>query len=61
MFLDGKTAVDIIRELGTNRFFFGTDFPMWRPDEEINRFLALPLTDEERDMIFHKNFEKVFR
>lgn len=61
MFLDGKTAVDIIRELGTNRFFFGTDFPMWRPDEEIKRFLALPLTDEERDMIFHKNFEKVFR
>ena len=38
--------------------FFGTDYPMWTPQEEIARVMALPLTDEEREMIFHKNFER---
>ena len=31
---------------------------MWHPREELQRFIALPLTDEEREMILHKNFEK---
>ena len=37
--------------------FFGTDYPMWKPDEELRRFLRLPLTAQEQEKILHLNFE----
>ena len=51
-------AADVIRKYGADRVFFGTDYPMWTAEEEIARFMALPLTDAEREMIFHQNFER---
>ena len=50
-------AVDVIRRYGADRVFFGTDYPMWNPSEELRRFMSLPLTDEEREKILHRNFE----
>jgi len=31
---------------------------MWKPDEELARFAALELTEEEREMILHGNLER---
>lgn len=59
-FLSGEKAVEMIRALGAGHFLFGSDFPMWDQAEEIDRFLALHLTDEEREMIFYRNFEGLF-
>ena len=57
--LGGKEkAKELIVAYGTERVLFGTDYPMWTPEEEIARFMALPLTDEEREMILHENFER---
>ena len=56
--MDKDLAADVIRRYGADRVFFGTDYPMWKPEDEIARVNALPLTQEEREMIFHKNFEK---
>ena len=53
--LDKNRAADLIHRFGHKRYFFGTDFPMWRPAEEIKRFLALPLTEEEREDILYNN------
>ncbi|MBO7389957.1 MAG: amidohydrolase family protein [Clostridia bacterium] len=53
--LDKQRAADLIHEFGHERYFFGTDFPMWKPDEELRRFLALPLTEEEREDILFNN------
>ena len=47
----------VIHRYGASRVFFGTDYPMWKPEEELARFRALPLTPEEQEMILHKNFE----
>lgn len=58
-FLSKDKAVEIIRRYGADRVFFGTDYPMWRMKEELQRFLALPLTDEEREMILYKNAKRV--
>ena len=44
-----------IRDLGVERYFFGTDYPMWSARDEVERFLALPLTEEERVKIFAAN------
>lgn len=45
--------------LGYDRIFFGSDFPMWRIDDEIDRFLALKLGDTIEEAIFHENFERL--
>lgn len=56
--LSPEEAADIIHRFGVDRVFFGTDYPMWTPKEELARFMAVPLTDEEREKILHLNFEK---
>ena len=54
-------AAEIIRAYGADNVFFGTDYPMWLPTEELARFDALGLTDGEREKILHKNAELFFR
>ncbi len=53
-----ERAVEIIRAHGVERVFFGTDFPMWDHRGEWERFLAMPLTDRERDAILWQNAER---
>ena len=52
-----EEAVEVIRRYGVDRVFFGTDYPMWNPEEELEKFLKLPLTPEEQERILHLNFE----
>lgn len=56
--LEPEEAVKIIHRYGAKQVFFGTDYPMWKPREEVARFMALPLTEEEREDILHRNFER---
>ena len=51
----GPTAAAIIRGYGVERALFGSDYPMWVPGEEIDRLLALPLTDGEKEKILWDN------
>lgn len=53
-----EEAVKVIHRYGADKVFFGTDYPMWNPKEEVARFMALPLTEEEREQILHLNFER---
>ncbi|MEG2357048.1 MAG: amidohydrolase family protein, partial [Clostridia bacterium] len=55
-----EKAVEIIRHYGADRVFFGTDYPMWKPEEEVALVMALPLSEKERENIFHLNFERFF-
>ena len=52
--------VKLIRTYGAHRVLYGTDYPMWSPVEELERFLALDLTEEERTQIFWKNAKNLF-
>ena len=56
--LEPSVAADMIREHGVERTFFGTDFPMWNHEKEYDRFMKLPLTQEEREKIFYDNAAK---
>lgn len=58
--LDPARAVGLIDHFGEDRFLFGTDFPMWDHVEELERFLALGLTDTQNDKILHGNFLRLF-
>ena len=59
--LDAPTAVNILRGYGVERVLFGTDYPMWEPAEEVERFLSLPLTDEEKEKILWTNHLSLFK
>ena len=50
-----EEAVSMVRAYGAERVLFGTDFPMWRPKDEVEKFLALPLTGREQQMIAWDN------
>ena len=58
--LDPAHATEIMRRHGVEKAIFGTDYPMWDPEEELERFAKLQLTDEERRMIFFENAAKLF-
>ena len=48
-------AGEIIHMLGTDRVMFGTDYPAMLPEHEIDRLLAIDLTEKEREDIFCNN------
>ena len=60
-FISAERAKELIDMHGADRFFFATDFPMWDTVTELERFNKIPLTDEEREMIFSKNIKKLLK
>lgn len=50
-----EKAREIIYTYGVDRVLFGTDYPMWDPKEEVERLLALGLSDEENRKILYDN------
>ena len=58
--LSPQKAVDIIRRYGADHVLFGSDFPVFTPDVEVERFMNLPLDDEERRAIFSENVIKLY-
>ena len=53
-------ALALISHFGVEQFMFGTDYPMWTPSEEIEKVLALGLSEADYEKIFHANFERLF-
>lgn len=59
-FLPKEKAAEIIRAHGTDKVMFGTDYPMWLHKDEMARFYALGLSDEENENILYGNAAKLF-
>lgn len=53
--LSPEHAAELIRNIGTKYVMFGTDYPMWSAEEELERFRLLPLTPQEREDILGRN------
>jgi len=49
-----KTA-KFINDYGVGKIFFGTDFPLSDPIEEIKKFLSLNISDDAKEKIAYKN------
>jgi len=47
-------------DIGIERVVYGSDFPMLNPRVEIMKICELSLSEEERQMVFAKNIEKIF-
>ena len=60
MFMEQGEAERYINSYGAERMAYGTDYPLWDPVTEVNRFLQLKLTDEQFEQIAHKTAERIF-
>lgn len=58
-FIRTERAKELIDTFGADKFFFATDFPMWDATAELERFNKIPLTDDERELIFSGNIKRV--
>jgi predicted TIM-barrel fold metal-dependent hydrolase len=59
MFMQDGVAENYIRNYGADRFVYGSDFPMWDPVTEMERFLRLKLTEREKEQIAHITAEGI--
>jgi predicted TIM-barrel fold metal-dependent hydrolase len=60
-FITPSRATEIIKMKGIDKVLWGCDFPMWNHKEEYDKFMKLPLSEEERTKIFSLNAEKLFK
>ncbi|MDP4118355.1 MAG: TatD family hydrolase [Bacillota bacterium] len=58
--MDNKGILNLINAYGEDRVLFGTDYPMWNPRVEVNRFFSLGLDEETQRKILYKNAMKLF-
>lgn len=61
VYLDHAHAARLIRNWGTDKVLYGTDYPMWSPIADMEAFFDLGLTDEENRAILSENARRVFR
>ncbi len=53
-------ALGLIELYGADHVLFGTDYPMWDPQAELDLIERLGLTDSVREKILHGNAERLF-
>ena len=61
MFMEEGVAERYINLYGAERLAFGTDYPLWDPVKEMERFMQLKLTNDQREQIFYKTAERLLK
>lgn len=59
MFMEKGVAEHYVNLYGAERLAFGTDYPMWDPVQEVQRFLSLNITDEQKEQIACKTAKRI--
>ncbi|MDR3037323.1 MAG: amidohydrolase family protein [Coriobacteriales bacterium] len=58
VYLGPRRTTELIHIYGADRILFGSDYPMWDPATELERFGRNDLTEEEREQICWRNAER---
>lgn len=53
--------VTLCRRHGVEKMLFGSDCPWGNPKKDLEKFLAMPLTAKEQELILHRNAEQLLR
>ena len=61
MFMAPGEAENYINLYGAERMAFGSDYPMWDPVHEVEVFLKLKLTNEQKEQIAYKTAERILK
>lgn len=59
MFLGNKRSEELISIYGSERILFGSDYPMWDPAEELERFYRLNISSGNKELILNQNILRV--
>lgn len=59
--LKKETARKIIEIYGTDKVIFGTDFPMWRQDEELKYLFSLGFSKKQLEDILYNNLLRALK
>ena len=59
MFMERGEAERYINSYGAERMAYGTDYPLWDPVTEVQRFQQLNLSDAQFEQIAHKTAERI--
>lgn len=59
-FISEEYTRKLINKYGVENCFFGSDFPMWSHEEELERFLSLGFTEQENRMVLAENFRRFY-
>jgi len=51
---------DVVNKVGTQRLIFGSDYPWGSPGHDLNRFLNMHITDEQKRLILGQNATRLF-
>lgn len=54
-----QKMADMIKRHGADKVLFGTDYPAFSTVDEAEKIMRLDLSDEEKEMIMHKNAEEL--
>jgi len=57
VYLGPRRTRELIEIYGAQRILFGSDFPMWDPLEEAERFASLQLDSKDRELVAWRNAE----
>ncbi len=60
-FMDTEQYRRTILAFGTDRVLYGTDYPMWPMEREIDTLLSLGFSEDDYRQIFAENAKTVFR
>jgi predicted TIM-barrel fold metal-dependent hydrolase len=58
--LDPALIADIVRQHGSDRIVFATDYPFCDTKKDIDAISRLPLSDEDKERIFWRNASELF-
>ena len=56
-----ERAFQFFEKHGTDKFLFGSDFPMWNPKTELERVTSLGLSKDDLHKILCRNFEAFYK
>ncbi len=57
-FIDGDMLRKFLDKFGEEQFFFGSDFPMWDPAEELKRLVSFGLLPQTLRLLLSDNFSR---
>lgn len=61
MFMEKGIAEKYINAYGAERMAFGSDYPLWDPVKELNRFMGLNLTMEQKEQMAWKTAHRFLK
>ncbi len=57
-FMSKERAAELINKYGVENCFFGSDFPMWSHEKELEFLLSLGFTEQQNRRILAENFKE---